>query len=59
MRADWTRPDDVITQYLASFGRYGVPFNAVYGPAARDGLPLSELLNEADVLTALNRAGGK
>lgn len=59
MRADWTRPDDVITQYLASFGRYGVPFNAVYGPAAKDGLPLSELLNEADVLTALDRAGGK
>jgi len=59
MRADWTRPDDDITQYLASFGRYGVPFNAVYGPAAKDGLPLSELLSEAETLAALDRAEGK
>ena len=59
MRADWTRPDDVITAYLASFGRYGVPFNAVYGPAAPNGIPLSELLSESDVLAALDRAAGK
>jgi suppressor for copper-sensitivity B len=58
MRADWTRPDDVITRYLASFGRYGVPFNAVYGPAAKDGIALSELLGEAEILAALDRAGG-
>ena len=31
MRADWTRPDDAIARYLAGFGRYGIPFNAVYG----------------------------
>ena len=59
MRADWTRPDDTITRYLAAFGRYGVPFNAVYGPAARDGIPLSELLSETETLAALDRAGGK
>ncbi len=34
MEADWTRPDDGIAAYLASFGRYGIPFNAVYGPGA-------------------------
>ncbi|MGH7061191.1 MAG: thioredoxin family protein, partial [Stellaceae bacterium] len=31
MRADWTRPDPAVTAYLESFGRYGVPFDAVYG----------------------------
>ncbi len=56
MRADWTKPDDGIAAYLASFGRYGIPFNAVYGPAAPTGIPLSELLSEAEVLGALDKA---
>ncbi len=56
MKADWTRPDDGIARYLASFGRYGVPFNVVYGPAAPTGIPLPELLTTGDVLTALDRA---
>jgi suppressor for copper-sensitivity B len=59
MKADWTRPDDGIARYLASFGRYGVPFNAVYGPAAPDGIPLSELLSEAETLAALDHASGR
>ncbi|MDG2287004.1 MAG: protein-disulfide reductase DsbD family protein, partial [Alphaproteobacteria bacterium] len=32
MRADWTKPNSQIAAYLASFQRYGIPFNAVYGP---------------------------
>ncbi|HEX7007972.1 MAG TPA: protein-disulfide reductase DsbD domain-containing protein [Alphaproteobacteria bacterium] len=59
MVADWTRPDDRIAAYLASFGRYGIPFNVVYGPRAPEGLPLPELLTEAAVLDALDRAGGR
>ncbi|MDJ0684367.1 MAG: protein-disulfide reductase DsbD family protein [Alphaproteobacteria bacterium] len=56
MRADWTRPDPVIADYLASFGRYGIPFNAVYGPGSPRGVPLSELLVHADVTAALAAA---
>jgi len=56
MQADWTRPDEAIGAYLASFGRYGIPFNAVYGPGAPDGLPLPELLDEDTVLEALEKA---
>ncbi|MEI6558482.1 MAG: protein-disulfide reductase DsbD domain-containing protein [Rhodospirillaceae bacterium] len=56
MRADWTRPDEAISRYLASFGRYGVPFNAVYGPGAPEGLPLPELLSAGAVLDGLARA---
>ncbi|CCG42261.1 protein-disulfide reductase DsbD family protein [Magnetospirillum molischianum] len=56
MRADWTRPDVVVTDYLASFGRYGIPFNAVYGPGAPEGIALPELLSEQTVLDALARA---
>jgi len=57
MRADWTNPNPAITEYLASFGRYGIPFNAVYGPAAPEGIPLPELLTEDEVLAALRQAG--
>ncbi len=56
MLADWTRPDDRIGQFLADNGRYGIPFNAVYGPAAPDGIVLSEVLSADDLLAALDRA---
>jgi suppressor for copper-sensitivity B len=53
MRADWTRPDAAITEYLRSFGRYGIPFNAVYGPTMPQGKPLLEILTAGEVLRAL------
>jgi suppressor for copper-sensitivity B len=56
MRADWTRPDEAIARFLADHGRYGIPFNIVYGPGAPQGIALPELLGEAAVIEALNRA---
>ncbi|NQV47506.1 MAG: thioredoxin family protein [Rhodospirillaceae bacterium] len=56
MQADWTLPDDAIADYLASFGRYGIPFNAVYGPALPNGLALPELLTKSTVLDSLDQA---
>ncbi len=58
MQADWTRPDPGIADYLRSYGRYGIPFNIVYGPGAPTGIALSELLSSADVQAALERAKG-
>ncbi len=49
MRADWSRPDAAITAYLQSFGRYGVPMDAIYGPGAPRGILLPELLTAAAV----------
>ena len=57
MRADWTRPDPAISRYLESFERYGIPFNAVYGPAAANGVVLPELLTSEVVMETLARAG--
>lgn len=57
MQADWTRPDESISRYLESFGRYGIPFNTVYGPAAPEGVVLPELLSTEAVLEALTMAG--
>ncbi|WP_052657517.1 protein-disulfide reductase DsbD [Thalassospira sp. HJ] len=58
MQADWTRPDQQIADYLASYGRFGIPFNAVFGPAAPEGILLSELLGVDEVLGALDDANG-
>ena len=58
MQADWTRPDPEIGAYLASYGRYGIPFNIVYGPAAPGGIVLPELLTQGDVSAALDKAAG-
>ena len=58
MQADWTRPDQKIADYLASYGRFGIPFNAVFGPNSPDGIILSELLSENEVLKALENAKG-
>ena len=56
LRGDWTRPDPEISAYLESFGRYGIPFNAVYGPGLPSGQALPELLTVDSVLTALDEA---
>ncbi|MEC7490315.1 MAG: protein-disulfide reductase DsbD domain-containing protein [Pseudomonadota bacterium] len=58
MKADWTKPDPAITAYLKSFGRFGIPFNVVYGPRARQGIPLREILTESHVLAAIGQARG-
>ena len=56
LKADWTRRDETIRAFLEKHGRFGIPFNIVYGPNAPQGLVLSELLTEQAVLDALNRA---
>jgi suppressor for copper-sensitivity B len=59
MRGDWTRPDPALTRYLESFGRYGIPFNAVYGPGRPQGELLPELLTGRSVEQALDHAGAR
>ena len=56
MKADWTMPDPRISAYLTGFGRYGIPFNAVYGPTVPEGIVLPELLTTGIVLEAISRA---
>ena len=58
MRADWTRPSPVITAYLQSFGRYGVPLDVVYGPGAPQGVKLPDLLTADAVMRAFAEAAG-
>lgn len=56
MRADWTRPDDEIAGFMREHGRFGIPFNIVFGPAAPDGIALPELLSSSTVSAAFSKA---
>ena len=56
MKADWTQPDPVIADFLSQHGRYGIPFNIVYGPAAPQGIALPELLSAGAVKSAAVQA---
>ena len=58
MQADWTRPDPAIAAFLQRFSRYGIPFDAVFGPAAPEGHVLPELLTTDSVLTAIDAVSG-
>ena len=57
LKADWTNPDPAVARYLAGFARYGIPFNAVYGPRAPQGLALPPVLSEDAVREAVEQAG--
>lgn len=57
MRADWTRQDPQITQFLQAYGRYGIPFNIVFGPHSPKGVPLPEILTIDAVQNAFEEAG--
>lgn len=57
MRGDWTKPSDYVTGFLQSYGRFGVPFNIVYGPNAPKGIELPVILSSDSVLNALKKAG--
>ena len=56
MQANWTNPNPVIAAFLQKYGRFGIPFNAVFGPGAPDGIVLPELLSRDSILDAIDKA---
>jgi suppressor for copper-sensitivity B len=55
MKADWTNRNEAIGAYLAEFGRYGIPFYALYRPGGSPHV-FSELLTQDAVLSAVSQA---
>lgn len=53
MRADWTNKNAEIAAFLSSHSRVGIPFNIVYSAENPQGIILSELLSESEVLQSL------
>jgi len=56
LRADWTNRNPAIRDYLAGHNRFGIPFNAVYGPHAPRGIVLSELVSRRELMQAIDKA---
>lgn len=59
MRGDWTTPSDSVTQYLQSYGRFGVPFNIVYGPEYPQGIQMPVILTSEVVMQSIDMARGE
>ena len=55
LQADWTLPDSEIADYLASFGRFGIPFNILYYPDGRPPVIFDELLTKEKIVSALDK----
>jgi suppressor for copper-sensitivity B len=58
MVADWTRPDPVISRFLAQHNRYGIPLNVVYGPGAPQGIVVPEICTVETMVRAIRNAQG-
>lgn len=56
LRADFTTRSEEISKYIKLHNRYGIPLNVVYGPNAKTGIVLPELLTKDSVKKAITRA---
>ena len=56
MRADITKPDAEVMSFLRKHNRFAIPFNAVYGPSAKNGLLTSEFLTKKELLELIDQA---
>ena len=55
IRADWTKPDKRINIFLEKYERFGIPFNAFFSKNFPDGILLSELLSEKEIVNSINQ----
>ena len=56
LRADWTRPDEDISTFLAGHGRYGIPFNMLATPDGTGDTFFAEILTSSAIMAALENA---
>jgi len=55
IRADWTKPNERINIFLEQYDRFGIPFNAFFSKNFPNGILLSELLSEKEIVNAINQ----
>ena len=54
MRADWTKSNKKIEEFLQGNKKFGIPYNVVYNKNNVKGIELSELLSVKEVLKILD-----
>jgi Thiol:disulfide interchange protein len=55
IRADWTKPNDKVNTFLEKYDRFGIPFNAFFSKKFPNGILLSELLSEKEIVNTINK----
>ncbi len=55
VRADWTRPNVKINIFLEQYDRFGIPFNAFFSHNFPNGILLSELLSEKEIVNTISK----
>ena len=55
VKADWTKPNPKINIFLEKYDRFGIPFNAFFSNKFPEGLLLSELLSEKEIVNVINK----
>lgn len=58
MRGDWSKKNTEIFDFLTAHKRRGIPFTAVFGKGAPQGLVLSEILSVTELKESLEKARG-
>ena len=53
VRADWTKPSIKINNYLKKYNKFGIPFNAFFSSKYPEGIILSEILNEKEIINSI------
>ncbi|MDR1236060.1 MAG: thioredoxin family protein [Holosporaceae bacterium] len=59
IEADMTKKDDALMQFIGKHGRVGIPFTAIYGPHAENGVLLGEIPTVDEITNAVKKAAGK
>ncbi|MBI04933.1 MAG: hypothetical protein CMI96_03845 [Pelagibacteraceae bacterium] len=54
IRADWTKPDKRINNFLNNYNKFGIPFNAFFSIDYPEGIILSEILTENEIIETIN-----
>jgi len=55
IRADWTEANPEISDFLARYNRFGIPFNILFAPNGRDYIILPEILTADSLAEALDK----
>lgn len=55
VRADWTKPNELIKNEILNFNRLGIPLNVIYFPDDRKPKILPEWLNKQQILEIFNK----
>ena len=53
VKADWTKPNKKIENFLFENKKFGIPFNIIYNKNNVDGISFSEILSSKEILKTL------